>query len=146
MTLSLKINNWIARMIFVFRMFAAQFSTSERVNMLWEVYFMVSVKGAMNEFNMFELVADSFDRFGYVPNDFLHFMHITKLNHFSGQFQFSYFDDVPHRMKRIAILKAVKACIDHHQHNLPLPNYDDFIREHIGFAHLKSVQNDNGRV
>lgn len=146
MTLPLKINNWIARAIFVTRMYIAQFSSTERVNMLWELYFMVSVKPPINDFNMFELVIDTFDKYGYENNDFHHFVYITKLNHFAGQFQFSYFDDMPHYMKRVIILKAIKACIDHHQHKLPLPKYDDFIREHIGFAHLKSVQNDNGRV
>lgn len=124
---------WWLRVKFVIRMFVAQFLAVERCNILMEIYFTVADMNTPNDYNMFEILCDTFIDKGYSEKDFLHLMYITRLSHFKGQFHYRYFEEVPELLKKTVYLNAIKACIDHHQHNIPLPEYKKFIEKHIGF-------------
>lgn len=129
--------NFINRLRFVLRLFYAQFSANERANMLLELYFQTADSHSLTENSMFDLIDLTFGDRGYEPNDYLHVLYLLKLDHFKRTKFYVFFDEVPKILKKTVHLKAIKACIDYHQHNIPLPEYNIFIQKHCAFYEPK---------
>lgn len=135
---------FITRLRFVLRLFYADFSAKERTNMLLELYFQAADTPTITEDSMFDLIDLTFGDRGYEPDDYLHVLYLLKLDHFRRTKFYVFFDEVPKILKRSVHMKAIKACIDYFQHDIPLPEYNEFIQKHCAF--YNQSPNDNRRI
>ncbi len=123
--------------MFIITCFVAQFWPRLRANMLYDFFFYVTDKPPFQDIDVFDMFDEFFGPTGYEKDDFLYLTHVLKLDHFTDNFKFKYFDEVPLLIRKSVLRHAIIHCINYHLHKKPLPDYQAFIQKETGYYHIK---------